>query len=296
MIISVIDLGTVSVRFDIYKIAKNSPLEIVSREKVMQRLGHDLFSQGSITQAAIERTILAFKEHLKICERHSVEKIIAVGTSALRVAPNSGEFVEKLFEETGIKLKIISGEEEARLIAKGIIANEKICEPCAFVDIGGGSTEISIYRDSEIVFAKSFELGASRLQEVFLKKSPPDGKDISALCNYSRTALQDLSPYRVPRIIGSSGTIRSLVKIANDNDNNAKSAPQEALESLIAKMIPLSRAELLAIPGLEENRVDIILAGSLLFREIMNILDCEVIEKTHFSLRHGLAQEEIEKL
>lgn len=296
MIISIIDLGTVSLRFDIYKIAKDSPIEIVDRKKVMQRLGSDLFSQGLINQDAIERTILAFVEHLELCEKFAVEKIIAVGTSALRVAPNANEFVEKLFEKTGVQLRVISGEEEARLIAKGILVNEKISEPCAFVDIGGGSTEISIYRDGETIFAKSFELGASRLQEVFLKKSPPEKEDVTALISHTKDMLTDLAPYNVPRIIGSSGTIRTLVKIARANDDTAKLASREELENLIASLIPLTRQELLRIKGLDENRVDIILAGSLLFREIMRCLNCTGIQKTHFSLRHGLLQEEIEKL
>lgn len=296
MKISVIDLGTVSTRFDIYEIRKSETPRLIAREKVMQRIGENIFETKIISKEAITRNISEFKKHLNICKSEGVDKIIAVGTSALRVANNSQEFISQLKNESGIELRVISGEEEARLIAKGIISNEEVAGPAAFVDIGGGSTEISIYKDEKIIFAKSFELGASRLQEVFLKKSPPEESAVNQLIEFTAKKLAELDAYKIPKIIGSSGTIRSLVKIANDNNPEIKGAPSDKVLSLIESLIPLNREEILAIPGMEENRADIILAGCLLFREIMRKFECSVVERSLYSLRHGIAWEEVEKL
>lgn len=292
MRVAIIDLGTNSVRFDVHSLEKGKA-KLLYREKQMIRLGQGVFVKGRMDPAAIERAVAAFGHFERIAGAYGVRKIVAFGTSALREAQDSAALVEAVKSRTGIELKVISGQEEAKLIAQGIHANER--PPSgryALVDIGGGSTEISICRGKKILESHSFELGTARLQQVFLRKSPPKEKELQRLREYIRNILgQRMRDWPgASQIMGSSGTVRAAAKILGEKED---AFPVEELAELVEDMAQMNTSQLLDIPDMEAKRVDMILAGTLLLEEICYMLGAKTVIPTEFSLRDGVIDEEI---
>ncbi len=292
MRVAIIDLGTNSVRFDVHSLDKGKAT-LLHREKLMIRLGQGVFVKGRMDPAAIERAVQAFTHFSRVATGLRVRKIVAFGTSALREAQDSGALVEEVRVRTGIELKVISGKEESKLIALGILANEK--PPSgrfALVDIGGGSTEISICRGKRLFEGHSFELGTARLQQVFLRRSPPKDRELKRLREYIRNILgQRMRAWAgAPTVLGSSGTVRAVAKILG---NKEASFSVQDLSELVEDMSQMTTTQLLDIPDMEPKRVDMILAGALLLEEICYMLGAKRVIPTEFSLRDGIIEEEI---
>jgi exopolyphosphatase/guanosine-5'-triphosphate,3'-diphosphate pyrophosphatase len=295
MRIAIIDLGTNSVRFDVHQLS-NKKKKLLHREKMMVRLGHGVFLKGKVDPSATERTIHAFKHFKKIADRLKVDKMVAFGTSALREASDSDLLLKEIKVQSGIDVKIISGVEEAKLIALGILSNESMpAGKIALVDIGGGSTEVNICEKGEILFSHSFDLGTARLQQVFLKRSPPKASAILEMRRhiYNTVRQRMLGEHwpRVNEIIGSSGTVRALAKILR-KQNGKKAIPIDELSTLVHQMSRMNTSQLLSIDGIESRRVDMILAGAILMDELGTLLKAKGIRPTEYSLRDGILEEE----
>jgi exopolyphosphatase/guanosine-5'-triphosphate,3'-diphosphate pyrophosphatase len=160
MRIAIIDLGTNSVRFDVHQIGPGRGIRRLHRDKLMIRLGQGVFTDGKLDSNAIRRTTQAFLGFRRIAKDLHVEKIVAFGTSALREAYDSEKFLARIYARTEIDVRVISGDEEAELIALGILSQESQARgKFALVDIGGGSTEISLCQGSRVLHASSFPSG-----------------------------------------------------------------------------------------------------------------------------------------
>ncbi len=294
MRVAIIDLGTNSVRFDVHSLAVTGKTKLLHREKLMVRLGQGVFLKGRMDPAAIERTIEAMEHFRQIATGLRVRKIVAFGTSALREASDSHELVASVKRLTGIEIKVISGREEAKLIAQGVLANENPPKGrFALVDIGGGSTEISICRGHDVAKGESFPLGTARLQQIFLKRSPPREGAVLQLRNYIANVLhQKIQAARWPScdsILGSSGTIRALARIINKKGNTFS---VKDLSAGVREMTKMTTTQLLEIPGMESKRVDMILSGAILLEEIAMAIGAKKVLSTEFSLRDGIIDEE----
>lgn len=307
MRIGIIDLGTNSARLDVYNVEKKEKPERIHREKQMVRLGQGLFDRGEIDPRAIGRTISVFEDFEETLEELEVAKTIAFATSALRDAPNRNLIIQKIEEVSGIRLKVISGNEEARLIAQGILKREKLPSGnFALIDIGGGSTEISLCRGAEILFSSSLNLGALRLQQQFLKESPPrstrDQPDpVGAFRDHVRKnlipVLEKEQRFKKCEIaLGSSGTIRAIKKILKKTFNEDNDFKRKSLRRMIESLLPLNYRQIENFPGMDEKRKDIILSGALLLDEILEVLEIKEVLVTEFSLREGMLDEILEKL
>jgi exopolyphosphatase/guanosine-5'-triphosphate,3'-diphosphate pyrophosphatase len=303
MRVGIIDLGTNSVRFDINQIGPGSRVRKLHREKLMVRLGQNVFLDGKLDPAAIRRTLQAFTSFQRTAEDLQVRRIVAFATSALREAGDSDKFLNLIRSRTGIDVRVISGEEEAKLIAKGVLSNERSSTKGRYglVDIGGGSTEISICRGKEVLHAESFPLGTARLQQVFLKSSPPPAPkagQLSAVEQLRRYIRGILLPKmiaeewpKVDRLLGSSGTIRAIARIVKKS-GGGKSIDYKELKKLVKQMSGMTTTELLGIPGMEARRVDMIVAGAVLLEECMAVLGAKKAIATEYSLRDGILEEE----
>lgn len=294
MKVAIIDLGTNSVRFDVHTLGEKSGPKLLHREKLMIRLGQGVFLKGRMDPSAMARGLQAFEHFRKLGEMFRVEKIVAFGTSALREAQDSQRFVEMVREKTGIDVKVISGDEEAKLIAMGVLANEKPPRgPFALVDIGGGSTEISLCQGKRADRGHSFPLGTARLQQVFLKKNPPKPAAIQQLRGYIQNILGQTMDsegwWGTPTIVGSSGTVRAVAKILGSKE---RSFSVKELSDLVEELSTMNASQLLDVPGMEAKRVDMIVAGSVLLEEIAKALGARRIVPSEFSLRDGIVEEE----
>lgn len=292
MRVAIIDLGTNSVRFDVHALSSEGKAKLLHREKLMIRLGQGVFLKGRMDPNAVLRAVHAFRHFQKIADDMGVKKIVAFGTSALREARDGQRFVEKVREATGIDLKIISGAEEAKLIAQGILANEKPGSGrFGLIDIGGGSTELSICQGKQILHSESFRLGTARLQQVFLKRSPPKPLALAQLRGYIRNlvtqkTLSENWP-KIDRMIGSSGTVKSVARILD-----SKTIDMKDLSRLIEETSVMTTTQLLELRGMEAKRVDMFLAGAVLLEETAYALGVRKIIPTEYSLRDGIIEEE----
>lgn len=301
--IGIIDLGTNSIRFDVQKIGPGQAIKCLHREKQMVRLGEGVFVKGALDPKATSRALQALARFKVIAQDLHVDRIVAFGTSTLREVRDSQKFLEKVKKHTDISLRIISGEEEAKLIAAAILKFEPHATgKYALIDIGGGSTEISLCQGNKIDHCVSFPLGAARLQQVFLRTIPPANKTGDAVSSVSelRTHIQHTLLAeaisedwgRAKKIIGSSGTIRAISKIMKETVGT-KVIHRSELSKLVKKISFMGKDQLLSIPGMEPKRVDIFLAGAILLEECMNIIDAKVVYPTSFSLRDGILLEEV---
>ncbi len=318
MRLAIIDLGTNSVRFDVHQLGPGRQSRLLHREKLMVRLGQGVFLDGKLDAEAQRRTLHAFESFSHTCTELGVDRTVAFGTSALREASDGGRLLEQIKEQSGIEVRVISGAEEARWIARGILAHESGTNgKFALIDIGGGSTEISICRGSQVLHSESFPLGTARLQQVFLKASPPAAKPgerdpVDALRVYLRSVLlpkmiAEEWP-KVDRVIGSSGTIKALEKLI-EKDNGLGDGPKkkkkakkskaakltrDALKDMVEDMSGMNTAQLLGMPGMESKRVDMILAGGVLFEECLRAVGAKRFSFTPYALRDGILEEEMQ--
>lgn len=315
MRIAIIDLGTVSVRFEIFNIRttkeaeeaaqnREERVERIYRERQMLRLGDGLYHNQKLSPSAIEEAKKTFARFKPTLEEFGVEQICAAATSALREANDGVAFIEELSSVFKQDIEIISGEEEAALTAQGVLAYEtNLSGDFALVDIGGGSTEISFCRDNQPLHSNSLNIGAIRCQQMFLKESPPiqgsPEEGIGALRRYIKLSLDNIREQRrgfqAHEIIGSSGSIRTLCRVICGGETPEHLLTRSALQDFIGKISPLTLKEISEFPHMEASRADIILAGAFIFEEIMGFLGVENARPSMFSLRHGLLEREIKK-
>lgn len=300
--LAIIDLGTNSVRFDVYRLS-TSKIEQIFRGKSMIRLGDGVFSTGKLSQEGMNRGLQAFIRFRQIMQEMKVDRVVVFGTSALRTASNAQTFVKAVKERTGISIRIISGSEEGRLIATGILSN--ITPPHGhflLVDIGGGSTEVSVCYGKRILACRSLNLGASRLQQQYLKSSPPKivkGKmdPVLKLRSDIKNELKVLSAlvkkYPVRTVVGSSGTIRNISRILKKLGRSRKPMYRMDIAAMNSEIQGMTRDQLRRLPGLESKRIDIILAGSILLEEILHSANARQIYYTSFALRDGILYESV---
>ncbi|MGQ0644952.1 MAG: Ppx/GppA phosphatase family protein [Elusimicrobiota bacterium] len=300
--VGIIDLGTNSVRFDVYQIGPGLRTRRLHREKLPVRLGSGVFLNGRLDPAAVRRTLQAFDSFKRTADEFRAGRVAAFGTSALRAASDGRALARAVRRRTGIELKIISGEEEARLIARGVLANKKKAKGrFALVDIGGGSTEISLCRRRKLLHAASFPLGSTRLQETFLKGVPPrpasGDHPLDALRVHIRNVLRPFLKSKewpgAARVVGSGGTIRALTELHPDEGGGKKTLAFARLRKIVKELSRLTPAQLKRVPGMEASRAETILAGAVLLEEVMRALGAEKVSATSFSLREGILEKEL---
>jgi len=307
MRLAIIDLGTNSVRYDVHQIGPGTRVKRLHREKIMVRLGTGIFVNGKLDRNAVRRTLHAFKRFKHLSKKLRATKTIAFGTSALREASDRERFVTAIKEQTGIAIRVISGSEEAKLIAHGILRGERrkhridrIKGYFALVDIGGGSTEINICHGKEILFSESFPLGTARIQQLFLKRTPPYPKSLNEARQHIGSALQEVTlPHHWPKVqevLGSSGTARAVDRILRLKFKRSldKTIKQEEISDFLNQISLMNTPELVSIPGLESKRADMILPGVLILDECMKTLGAKRCIATEFSMRDGILQEELD--
>lgn len=305
MRLAVIDLGTNSVRFDVHEIGRGNRIRPLHREKLMVRLGQGVFLKGKLDKDAVRRTVHAFSSFQLTAKELRAERVVAFGTSALREAADSEKLLSQIRSKTGIDVRVISGQEEARLISQGILRNEKLPKgDYALLDIGGGSAEISICRGRVVKHSESFALGTARLQQIYLKSSPPKAPrsgDPSPIEQLRRCIKGVILPKtisedwpKVDTIIGSSGTVRALARMLKKVGGNGKSIELKDLRKQVKTMSAMTTTQLLGISGMEAKRVDMILAGAILLEECMGCLGAKRLVTTEYSLRDGILEEELQ--
>ena len=287
-----IDIGTNSVHLLVVRFYDGTLGTEIARDREVLRIGRSLYSEGIIDEDAINKCGIIVKKFTAYAKKHGASEVIAYATCAAREAENSDELIDAIKTE-GLEVRIIPGEEEARLISLGVLGENGPREKTLLIDIGGGSTEISIRKGRETLFIDSLPLGAVRFAYGF----PYDCKKGLTYEEYSSYQHEvDLCAYRAmrrikeigfDRAVGSSGTFETLCDLCPSKERKgtlALSALSERMES----MMPMDIAERSKIPKLSEARADIIVAGGAIAEELMKGLGINEIEISHFGLKEGM--------
>lgn len=297
--IAIIDLGTNTFHLLLAQ-SDGKDYRIIHREKQAVKLGAGGITKNLITEDALKRavdTLTTFKTKAGL---HSVKTIFAFGTSALRNATNSNEVIGRIQLATGIDVTIISGEKEAEFIYMGIRSALKLGNSKSLImDIGGGSVEFIIGNEDEIFWKKSFEIGGQRLLEQFQKSDPIAQEEIHELDNYFASSLQDLfdaiRQHKPKTLIGSSGTFDTLSDIYCIQENIPRHEDQPELPlthaafySINTELITKNRVQRLAIPGMIDMRVDMIVVACCLIRFMLDKHEFNTIRVSSYSLKEGV--------
>ena len=283
--IAAIDIGSNGARllikrFDPEAAVENDRIKKLMFIRVPLRLGKDVFSLGKISKER-ERMMMhmmkGFKQFMKL---NNVEHYRACATSAMRDAENGKKVISKIRHQTGIKLEIIKGQEEAQLLVNNLVEKTDSNEGnFAYIDVGGGSTEVSLIHDGNLAESMSYNIGTLRM--ISGKVSPETEKAFRE--NLSRYAQL----YDDIRIIGSGGNINKLNKLARHSGSGKQLAHSE-LKRLYETMKPMCIEERQTSFGLKDDRADVIIPAAEIFLKACDYLKCDTIVVPNISLADSI--------
>jgi exopolyphosphatase/guanosine-5'-triphosphate,3'-diphosphate pyrophosphatase len=300
MRIAAIDIGTNSLHMIVVQVRPDLSFEVIDREKEMVRLGAGGLDGRALTPEAMHAALQVLSKFRRLAESHRVDEVIAVATSATREAENGGEFLRTIVQQTGIRPRVISGTEEARLIHLAAVYGVSVSGDVAVViDIGGGSVEVTRGPGMAIEVGRSFKLGVIRLTERFVKADPLEPRDERKLVRHIDGEigkyLGQIARAGFDRVIGTSGTIMSLGAVAGAADGLAPGASlrnrrisAKQLHAVRKDLVSLTLEKRLRVPGLEPRRADLAVAGAILLDEVLKRLGAQEITLCDLSLREGL--------
>jgi len=299
MRLAAIDIGTNSVHMIVVRVRPDFSFEVIDREKEMVRLGAGGLDGKKLTHEAMTSALQALSKFERLARSHQVDEILAAATSATREAENGGEFLAAIERTTGIRPRIITGTEEARLIHIAAVYGVDTPKTAVVIDIGGGSVEITLGSGQQVQFARSFKIGVIRLTERYVKSDPISGRDERKLVKHVSEQVDRYVRHIVAagfdRVIGSSGTILSVGTVATAIDRG--SVPPETrnlrvsaknIRRLRKVVTQLDLEERLHLPGLDPRRADLTVAGGILLDTLLRKLNAEEITLCDLALREGL--------
>ena len=296
------DIGSNAVRCILAELTPGLGFELLRQERGQTRLGGG--SAGVLPKSAIEDTVEIIQDFLQEVRAEvpggQQTRVLAIATAAVRDAADRNDFLCRLHQETGITVRVLSGEEEARLGALAAIERLALRDGVV-IDIGGGSLQTSLVRAGSIHRVSSVPLGAVRATKSFFKNDPPSQREIRSLREEVRQQVRAILPIARKRktLIGLGGTVRTLasMQIATLNEPRPSRQGFRLLKADITKLreqLEASSArERRRIPGLKAERVDIILAGAVVVEEVMALGGYEVLTVCKEGVRHGLLLHEV---
>jgi exopolyphosphatase/guanosine-5'-triphosphate,3'-diphosphate pyrophosphatase len=295
-----IDVGSNTLRLLIAEPTVSAPLRPIQVERRITRLGENFLPSRTLQSAAIERSIAALKEFVDLMGQSGVSDYLAGATAVVRQAGNRHHFLDVVQDRAGLKVRVLSGSEEARLSLLGvnsIIPNRET--PVAVFDIGGGSTELiwKSLQESNPVESSSTPVGVVHLTESFLQEDPPGSKACARLRQHVSKILLKLSlpdNFQNTSWVGTAGTVTTLASMylrlrEYDPDTINGTVLEKAwLVELCDDLAKMPIAERRKLPGLEPGREDIILAGALVTLELMDTFGFSEFTVSDAGLLEGL--------
>lgn len=294
--IAFIDLGSNSVRFVIIAINEiDNSFKLIHQQKEAIRLSEGLSENNILSPQAMDRALFALRTFSKIAKHMDVYETISVATAAVRLAKNGQAFIKKVYEETGFKLKAITGEDEAKYGYLGVVNTMQFSDFVLF-DLGGASIEITLVKNRKIQKIRSFPMGALTLTEKFKPKKELRPQDVLALRKHIQALfaeedwLKDLS---LP-LIGIGGTVRNIGKMDQRKRNypihklHNYELSSKAIKDLLEEISTKNLAQRKKVPGLSSERADIIIPGIHIINELLIYTNASSLFVSGCGLREGL--------
>ena len=292
---AIVDLGSNSGRMIVFRLREGEHLDVVEDARAPLRLARDLRDSDRLGPDAIERTIEALRDFLAVARGAGASRMIAVATSAVRDALDGPELVERA-HHLGVPLQTIDGDHEAMLGFHGAVHDLPVTSGYTF-DVGGGSAEITSFKDRRLVRSWSIPMGSLRMSDRYLASDPPTQRELHALRKAVRSTLADagISEGRDGDLVGIGGTVRNLAKVDLKRTDyplpllHGYELPRDRLESLIEELAGRSMKRRASMPGLNPDRADTIVGGAVVIATIAQHVKADHITVSSRGLREGLA-------
>ena len=299
--IAAIDVGSNSVRQIVADVTAEGVITVVDEMKAAPRLGADLDATGVLGTQAMQAAAEAIGRMATLARQLGAHRIDAVATSAVRDAANANQFLARVRQEAGITLRVIDGSDEARLSYLSALAHFDLGKGRTVVmDIGGGSLELALAADGVLDNLVSLPFGALRSTERYLR----DGASHKALARLRRDVRRELKTvlprgdWRGAQLIGSGGTFTNLAGvhltrrgIFTARNVHATSVPRVDVEHILDALAAMPPEERRAMPGLNPERADIIVAGIAVAAEVMARIEAKEVAVSRYGIREGLLLE-----
>lgn len=292
-----VDIGSNSVRLKIAKVVRGR-LENLHQDREVTRLGESVFASGALDPQAMAYTLRVLRRFHRAVQTHAADRVRVVATSALRDARNSRAFLDWVRTATGWKVEVISGLEEGRLIHLGVLANARIAKSRALlIDLGGGSCELTLSLAGHIDDMVSLPIGAVRLTQTFLHNDPPKRAELQQMRAVIQREVSRIKKRiidaKLQMVIATSGTPAALsglyaAKVRGYDESKPHTVPQTAVASLLNELSRRNLAQRRALPGLGPRRAEIIIAGAMVFAELMELCKLRSFRYLPLGLRDGL--------
>ncbi len=294
-----VDIGTLTCRLLIADLQDGRELREIQSERRILRLGEGVDQTRQLSVTAMDRVAQCLKEWRELIDTAQVDAVVVVATSAVRDATNRDEFLDRVKHEAGFEVELISGEEEARRTMLGIRSGlpQGVTDVLA-LDIGGGSTEFILDRPGQKPVVRSINIGVVRLCERLLHHDPPtDGEVQQArewVAKETRAAVAEMGSYQTATFVGTAGTVTSLAAMAQQLPTYEPARIHnymlhlDTIQTLEQTLLSHKKADRTGLPGLEKGREEVIAAGAIIIRTIMETLGMPTVLVSDLGLREGV--------
>ena len=294
-----VDIGTLTCRLLIADLLPSGRLREVRSERRILLLGEGVDQTKRLSVVAMDRVLQCLSEWRALIDASHVDATAVVATSAVRDAVNRDEFLDRVKREAGFEVELISGEEEARRTLLGIRSGlpHGVTNLLAF-DIGGGSTEFILDRPGQKPVVHSIDVGVVRLCERLLHHDPPTNEEIRQarewVARETKAAVAGMDNYQTATFVGTAGTITSLAAMAQKLPTyepariHNYTLQLDTIQELEQTLLSRKKTDRVGLPGLEKGREEVIAAGAIIIRTIMETLGITRVLVSELGLREGV--------
>ena len=286
MRVAVVDLGTNSTRLLVADVDGGRVHEVV-RQTAITRLGEGVDERRKLLPLPVARVRNVLSDYRRELEQLGAERVLAIGTSAVRDAENGEAFLGEIEWSYGFASRLLSGEEEADLTRRGVSNGRVLGEGTLVLDVGGGSTELITASQRT-----SVNVGSVRLTERHLRSDPPTNEQVEAAAEAVRAVLPPLDPSDAIGVAGTVTTLAALELGAYDPERvHGYRLSREAVAAQLERLAALPLAQRRELPGLEPERAPVIVGGAVVVREVLDRYGLDALEASERDLLHGAALE-----
>lgn len=294
-----VDIGTLTCRLLVARVHAPHQIDVVRSDRRILRLGQDVQQNKRLLPEAMDRVIRTLAEWRLVIDPLRPDGETAVATSAVRDAENRTEFLARVRSDTGFDVEIITGEEEARRTMLGICAGVPAgVNDFLGLDIGGGSTEFIVNRVGQPASVRSVDVGVVRLTDMALRSDPLTGEDVEQarriVRNHMATVRSSLGALTGLALVGTAGSVTSLAAMAQRLTSYDPTRVHhyrlslDTVRGFESDFLGRTKAERRGLYGLEPGREDVIVAGTLILREVMEALGYQECVVSDYGLREGV--------
>jgi len=294
-----VDIGTLTCRLLIADLLPSGQLREIRSERRILRLGDGVDQTKQLSVVAMDRVLQCLREWRELIDASRVDTAAAVATSAVRDAANRDEFLNRVKREAGFEVELISGDEEARRTMLGIRSGlpHGVIDVLA-LDIGGGSTEFILDRPGKSLVVRSIDIGVVRLCERLLHHDPSTGEEVHQarewVARETKAAVAGMGNHHTATFVGTAGTITSLAAMAQKLPTYESARIHnyrlklDTIRELEQTLLSGKKTDRIGLPGLEKGREEVIVAGAIIIRTIMETLKMSAVLVSDLGLREGV--------